>query len=279
MSMMFYANGSRRARIIHNAFVQGLAKHGRKMDVMHADNYSGVQSDVAVFYGLNGNLKRLCKEYRQAGKTTIFFDLGYWGQHETNRYHGYHRIAVNAIHASVKKTYPGDRLKKFNLQIQSNKGSGEYIILAGQSAKAAWVYDMQPEEWERAAIEEIRKVTDREIYYHPKLSWAGARPIEGTTYWPKPIDALLPNSFALVTHHSNSSLKALAAGVPIFTVDGVSKSLSGGELFCVNNPRKISSEEVYEFLSGVSYWQWNIEEISQGKLVDFLNGEGVNLCQ
>lgn len=277
MSAIFYAGGSRRARIIYGAFAQGMAKHGLNLEVMHADNYTGVQAEVAVFYGLIGNLKKLYHDYNNAGKTTIFFDLGYWGRHDEGRYYGYHRIAINALHASVRKVYKEDRLKKFNLEVAEPKRSGEYIIMAGQSAKAAWVYDMEPEEWERKTIQELRSLTEREIYYHPKISWREAKPIEGTIYWPESIEPLLANAWALVTHHSNSSLLALAKGVPIYTVDGIAKTLSMRHLDQIESPRYATKDEVLNLLSGAAYQQWRIDEIANGDLLSHLRTEGVDL--
>lgn len=276
MSIIFYAAGNRRSRTLYNAFASGLARDGMNLGVMHAEAYSGVQSDVAVFYGLAGNLKRLYHEHQQAGKTTIFFDLGFWGRHEPDRYTGYHRVVVNALHASVVKTYPKDRFKKFGLNSASewNK-NGRYIVLAGQSEKAAWVYDMQPEEWEREAIKQIRQVTDRPIYYHPKMSWRDAKPIEGTIYWPGPVEEILNDAWALVTHHSNSGLAALMHGVPVFTVDGIARSVARKELTEIEAPRYVERDSVDHFLSGAAYWQWNVDEIARGKLWRHLKTEGV----
>ncbi len=274
----FFASGNRRSRTLYGAFAQGLARHGKNLTVIHADNYVGIQSDIAVFYGLVGNLKRIYHEYRAAGKTTIFFDLGYWGRLDDGRYLGYHRTVVNGLHTTLPhdKKYSDDRWRQLGLfEALATPESGEYIILAGQSAKAAWVYDMAPEEWERAAIKKLREKTDLPIYYHPKLSWRDAKPIEGTIYWPHPIGELLSRAHALVTHHSNSSLAALANGVPVFMEDGIARSLAKQDLLQILEPRTPSSEEVNQLFAGAAYWQWKVSEIARGHLWSHLQNEGV----
>lgn len=278
MSITFFASGNRRARTLYGAFAQGLSRHGLNMDVAHADNYTGIQSDVAVFYGLVGNLKRLYHEYRAAGKTTIFFDLGYWGRLDDGRYLGYHRVVVNGLHTVINgdQFYPDDRVEKFNINLHPMKRKGSHIVLAGQSAKASWVYDLEPEEWEHKAIQKIRKETEMPIYYHPKLSWRDAKPIDGTIYWPQPIDELLDDAWALVTHHSNSSLLALSKGVPIFIEDGI----ASGELYGRSNISQLMGPQYPDLLtlrnlfSGAAYWQWKVSEIAEGSLWGYLKSKG-----
>jgi len=276
--IMFFASGNRRSRTLYGAFSQGLARHGKNLTVVHADNYVGVQSEVAVFYGLVDNLKRIYHEYRAAGKTTIFFDLGYWGRLDDGRYLGYHRVVVNGLHTilPLNKVYPDDRLNQLGIWEDSvTPRSGDHIVLAGQSAKAAWVYDMEPEEWERAAIKKIREKTDLPIYYHPKLSWRDAKPIEGTIYWPRPVAELLERAYALVTHHSNSSLAALVRGVPVFMEDGIARNLAQRNLWQILEPRHPEPTDVKRLFAGAAYWQWKVEEIARGQLWSHLRDEGV----
>lgn len=276
MNIVFYAAGNRRARTLYGAFAQGLARHGLNLGVMHADNYSGIQADIAVFYGLAGNLKQLMRDYLAAGKTTIFFDLGYWGRHDSGRYTGYHRVVVNGLHTKLgEKRYPRTRLKQFDIKISSSPPAGDCIVLAGQSAKAAWVYDLQPEEWEKAAVARIRRQSSLPIYYHPKNSWRDARPLDETIYWPGPIDELLERAWALVTHHSNSSLLALARGVPVFMTDGIAKCCALENLDLITEPRYPTMEEVENLLAGAACWQWRVDEIARGGLWEFLRSEGV----
>lgn len=275
MNIIFYAAGNRRARTLYGAFAQGLAKHGLNLGVLHADNYSGIQADVAVFYGLAGNLKQLMRDYLAAGKTTIFFDLGYWGRHDTGRYTGYHRVVVNGLHTRLEdKAYPRTRLKQFDIKIAASPPIGDCIVLAGQSAKAAWVYDLQPEEWEKIAVDELRQRSQLPIYYHPKSSWRDARPLEGTIYWPGPIDELLERAWALVTHHSNSSLAALARGVPVFMADGIAKRCALESLNSIDQPYYPSVDQVENLLAGAACWQWRVDEIARGGLWEFLKSEG-----
>jgi hypothetical protein len=280
MNVAMYINGSRRSRLVCTAMAQSLARERARPQMLYAEAYDGApRADVAVFYGLAGNLKRVYQDYRRAGKTTVFFDLGYWGRHEGGRYFGYHRVCVNSIHATaqvIDAKHPGDRAAQFGFRFKPFKRAGSHIVLAGQSAKAAWVYDFQPEEWEHKAVEELRKFTDRKIYYYPKLSWGGAKPIPGTEFWNQPVTPLLDDAWAVVTHHSNTGLDALMHGVPVFSDEGIASTLGVRHaLRMIEEPRYPDPDQVRQLVHNATYWQWAMKEMETGKVWDHIRREGL----
>jgi len=277
MQVVYYHSHGKRSKVVGEAVVKGLSKLGIKTDVRSQTQYVRPDYDVAIHYGLIGNLKKIQKDYTSGGRVDVLLDLGYWGRVDGGRLSGYHRIAVNALHGipSVNLNSTSDRFDKFNIPLKKFKNvRGSNILLCGQSAKASWVYDMNPEQWERRAIKELRKYTDRPIVYHPKLSWPDGRHIEGTVYNRNSVETIFPNTWALVSHHSNASLHALAEGLPIHVDDGITKSMSFG----VENIENLSEFDVGErnqLLYDAAYCQWNMEEISLGKPFKFLREVGV----
>lgn len=279
MRVVFYTNSHTRSRLLAESMRIGLRHYGLQLTTLSANAYRQPVEDVAVFYGLAGNLKKVMQDYTRAGMRAIFFDLGYWGRHEGGRYRGYHRVCVNSFHATPhlqNRVHPTDRAARFNLPLcLENTQRKEHIVLAGQSAKAAWVYDMLPEQWERDTVRQLRSLTGRSIIYHPKITWKDAKPIEGTTLHRDSAEELIKTAWAVVTHHSNAGLLAAMYGIPVFTVDGVASLIGSGPLRKIEEPRLPSPEAVRQLVSDAAYWQWNVAEIESGKMWSHLIEEGV----
>lgn len=282
LNVIIYRGNSKRAHVLCEAMVSGVTKAGDKViSVTPAVNYrGGIHADVAVFYGLKDNLMRVYKEYIAAGKKTILMDLGYWGRTEGGRLSGYHRVVANNLHPNYYYqmiTHDSNRFLKFNVDVKPKDVSGDHVLLAGMSEKAAWVFDLKPLEYEKRMITEIRKHTDKPILYRPKPSWKGAAPLPGTTYSPpdEPLQDALDRSFVVVTHHSNVAIDAIVNGKPcIVTGHGVGMAVSTS-LDCLEEPYFPYEEKRMKWLSNIAYTQWNVKEIQAGKPWKHLKKEGV----
>lgn len=278
MKINYYTEGGVRSRALGDAVYDGAKTVGYECKLIDKEKYKGVRSSAAAFYGLWGNSREIMRQYVDAGKKVIFFDLGYWGRVDGGRLNGYHRIAIDHNHANfdIDHRCSPDRFKKFRIDTKKFDHKGEYILLCGQSEKAAWVYNMKPEEWEIKTIEEIRKHTDRPIYYLPKNSWKDKKPIPGTEYCTGDFNEYLTNCWAVVTHHSNSGVHALSQGKPVFTDDGISKVLVGDmDLSRIEHPTYITEDERDIFLFNVAYWQWSVGEIRSGIMFEVLKERGL----
>jgi hypothetical protein len=279
--IVYYRGTSRRANIVGGAVAAGLRHHGITAEIVDELAYSGPVADVAVFYGLAGNLKRLQREYVAAGLTTVFIDLGYWGRDEQGGVAGSHRVVVNALHATSyfqRQRHPAERFKRFRITTRPFKRCGGQVLLCGMSAKAAWVYDLAPEEWERGAVDELRAGTSRLIKYRPKPSWKDARPIQGAT-WDRPavpdIGEVLGKSWACVTHHSNAALDALIAGVPVFCSEGLARPLASTDLSRIETPNYPDEADRDQLLFDAAYTQYTIAEIADGTMWRYLKDEAL----
>ena len=77
--------------------------------------------------------------------------------------------------------------------------------------------------------------------------------------------------WALVTHHSNAAVDALAAGIPVFCEDGAASLLSMPRLADIENPPL--PEGRAQFFADLAYCQWSVPEMASGACWDYLIGE------
>lgn len=232
---------------------------------------------VAVFYGLEGNLPRIFNDYTALGRA-VYVDLGYWGRREGGRWSGYHKISVNARHPVGyyrQPSHPNDRVQRFGVVPAKWRRSGEFILLAGMGDKGAYAEGHDPEAWERWAIAEIQRYTDRRILYRAKPSWKTAKPIAGTVWSdPKvPVENELARSWAVVTHHSNVAVDAILAGVPAFCWGGVAREMSLQDLSRIEDPYYPPGRK--QWAADIAYTQWSVDEMRAGLPWVHLKREGI----
>ena len=280
MNVTFYLNQNGRARHVCDAVVAGCRRHGVEVRVRNVTEYRQPVADVALFYGLWPPLKKLREDYAGAGRKAVLIDLGYWGRIDGGKLAGFHRFSVNGLHATAyfqRVQHSRERFQRFGVALKPFSRRGEHILLCGMSEKAAWVYGLAPEEWERQAVETLRQHTQRLIHYRPKQSWKHATPIPGTTWAPSaaPIQRALENCWAVVTHHGNSALDALAHGVPVFTTDGLASALASADLAAIETPAYPDERQRDQLLYDAAWTQWKMNEIAAGDAWAYLKGEAL----
>ena len=263
--------------MVAEAMVRGLIRHktphklksSRLFKPHHAE-----RGGIAIFYGLAEGLAQVLRGYPEHG-TAFYIDLGYWGRRKRNRYDGYHKIIRNGRHPTdyfQQKEHGPDRFNSHNVTIQPWKKRGDYILVAGMSAKAAYAEGLTPEIWEREAIAKLRKITDREIIYRPKPNWTGAKPIAGSTMdCQTPLAVALERSFAVVTRHSNVAVDALMAGVPCICPKGVASVLSQHDVGLINELIRPDGRE--QFANDLAWTQWSMAEMQNGNAWEYMKTE------
>lgn len=268
----------RRSSIICDCMMAGIAAAGDTPTKFYEASYREPILPIAVFYGYVGNLPKIMQEHRDAGLHAVYIDLGYFGRHDGGRWTGYHKLCVNNRHPTEyfqKRAHDNTRASALKIAPAPWRPPGRYILLAGMGAKGARAEGYRPEEWERAAIAEIRKHTDRPIIYRPKPSCKESGPIEGTHFSPKTQVAtdVLKRSHAVVTHHSNLAVDALIMGVPAFCWDGVAKPLSLQDLSQIETP--VRPEARAQWIADIAWTQWSIDEMRKGGAWRYLKQEGL----
>lgn len=275
---VYLLRGNSRSQHVGRMMAQGIRAAGDDVAVKSDGEYSEPAHDVAVFYGYEKNMPQIMEDYQQAGKKAIYIDLGWWGRKSGSRFEGYHKFAVNDRHPTAyfqDRKHDDSRVRHFGLAPQSWRGGGGHVLVAGMSDKAAASLDIAPEEWERWAIAEIRKYTDRRIIYRPKPSWLAAKPIEGVgfSHQKEPLSKALGGCHAVVTHHSNVAVDGLVAGVPAFCWDGVAKPMALHDLRQIEKPLRPAGRK--QWLADIAYCQWKGEEMQNGAAWRYLRNEGL----
>jgi hypothetical protein len=255
----------------------GIRKCNDQVHDIRQEFYHGPNDDAAVFYGLYEKLADAFVEYRRVGKMAVYVDLGYWGRTEGGKLKGYHKVSINSRHPTAyfqKRKHPDDRFKRFGLDIKPWTKSGGHILVAGMGAKAATVEGFKPNQWEQLAINELRKHTDRPIVYRAKNSWRSAEPIDGTIFsWREPLEEVLENCWATVSHHSNVCIDGMLEGIPAFCYHGVASVMGLQDLSKIETP--VYPDDRYQFMCDVAYNQWTPIEMHSGACWRHLKSEGL----
>lgn len=274
---VFFAPNNNRSTIIGQAMADGARRLGLYVDHRSSLTYKGQpQHDAAIFYGLASGLDRIFRDYAERG-AAVYIDLGYWGRRKRTRFDGFHKLAVNARHPTdyfQRRRHGSERFLSHSVQIRPWREAGDHILVAGMSAKAAYAEGIAPHSWERETIAELRKLTRRPIIYRPKPNWAEAKHIDGSTFdRDTPLEDMLTNCHAVVTHHSNVAVDALLAGVPCICPGGVASVLSGHDLEQIETPPMPAGRE--QWAADLAHTQWSVDEMRAGDAIRYLLDEGL----
>ena len=274
---VFWLRGNGRSQRIADALATGARRAGYKAILRDDGAYTAPAEQIVAFYGYQKNLPRIMAENVAADRKVVFADLGYWGRRHGGRFKGFHKISVGGRHPGrylMARERSSARLRRCGIVAQPWRAKGDHIILAGMSAKSAESYGFRPEEWERKAVIELRRHTDRSIIYRPKPSWRDAQPIATTTLDKHtPLERALAGCHAVVTHHSNVAVDALVAGVPTFCFDGVAARMSSQRLEQIEKPLFVKRRA--EWLVNLAWSQWNVDEMASGLMWRHLREEGL----
>lgn len=286
--VIYFIEMRHRSRVVCDAMYKGIKRSGHEVTLYNERDYRGVQADVAVFYGLEGNTPRIFRDYQREARAA-YIDLGYWGRvRPDNKWEGFHKISINDRHPTAyfqRVAHGAERIEKFNLRLAPwntsarfpEEGGHKPILLAGMGDKGAAAEGFEPEEWERWAIGKIREVTKRIIIYRPKPSWKMARPIKGQSILyssPKdPIEEVLPQCHAVVTHHSNAAIDGLIMGIPCFVVKGAAVPMGSTDIKQIEDPVRPDGRE--QWLNDLAYTQWSVDEMRSGAAWQGLKEEGL----
>lgn len=275
---IYYIEKNKRSKMIASAMLAGLQVEGETGSVLPAHCYRRPEADIAVFYGYDQYLRCVMADYRAAGKSVVYIDLGYWGRRDGGPLAGYHKVAVNGRHPTdyfQSVAHEPDRANRLGLAVKRWRPAGDVVLVAGMSAKCAEVEGYFPNEWETRTIRELRRHTDRPIVYRPKPSWAAATPIPGAEFSPGPdeLPFLLSRCHAVVTHHSNVAVDALLEGVPAFTTEGAASSLCHSDLSRIESPLRPGGRR--QLVNDLSYCQFTPAEMRDGTVWRHLKSEGL----
>ena len=200
----------------------------------------------AIVWGLIRGSPRLIGEIRKAGCNYWHMDNGYFGRNHL------FRITKNANQRTDLIERPADRWEKirdmFKIEMKPwQKGRKIIVALSTEHLYKFMGTDLQT--WKNETLSILRKHTDREIIVRAKND-------------PLPIENMLLDCHALVTHTSASALDALRAGVPIFTTgECCARQLALQDLTKIEEPIYPEREPLFRHLS---YCMFTKDELRKG---------------
>lgn len=267
-----------RSAVICEAMEAGIKRHNLDVIRKYEYEYSGIEGDIAVFYGLEGRLRRIFRDYQESARAA-YIDLGYWKRKQPKaRFDGYHKIVINDRHPTEyfqRRQHDNSRSRDLDIEIKPWNPSDGHILIAGMGDKAAEAEGFEVEEWERWAIKKLRAVTNRSIVYRPKPSWKRAKPIAGVGYSPKTTELhhAFRGCYAVFTHHSNVAVEAICAGIPAWCWKGVALPFASQDFDQLKRPLMKDGRE--QWVNDIAWCQWNVAEMRSGLAWMHLQEEGL----
>ena len=246
---------------ISDAFHAGFRKLG--WDVKIVDGMPPSGADLYAGYGWGQPMQAA---YQRHPEKLLHVDLAFWGRGDP-----YYKMAWNGRWTPLAdRDFDGARMAKHRIKVKPARKPGRRVLVCGMSAKAAKDWGLEPEQWEKAAIAALRAAGASEVIYRAKPSWYEAKRLPGAEfdYRHKPIEETLERVDGVVSHHSNASVDALVAGLPIYTEMGLARSLSVAKLEDVIGAETPDLESRQRFLRQVAWHQWSLPEIAAAKYLE-----------
>lgn len=203
-----------------------------------------------------------CKE---VGRDFYFVDTGYFGN---SRKKLFHRITKNDMqYLGPIKDRPSDRLERTNYRFKKFT-PGKNILLCPPSAKAMTTFGLDLDQWITETVETIKKYTNRPIVVREKQSRSVRVSVDTMEM------ALARDVHCLVTFNSIAAVEAIIYGKPAFTLGpNAAQHISLNDLSEIENPFIPTQDEVYRFMSHLSYCQFTEAEMRDGTAWRILNEE------
>lgn len=260
--------GNQRAEKVINAI-----SHTMNMDGLEKTP-NPEEADVMLLYGMSASNKKTYLQYNNS-KHVFIGDLGYWGRYSIRNDATHYKISYRHWHPNTaidNHSIPSKQRAIPSFQPIRPVRQESPILLAGMGVKGCVLYEQGPQEWDRWAVKEIRKHTDRKIYYRPKPSWRDAPSIQGAVMrdiGQYNLKELLKECDTVVTHHSNCGLDAAINGVGCYAKDGVGALLSMKDLSQIDNPvEELRNRK--ELIRKISYFNWSVNEMFSGECWNFM---------
>jgi hypothetical protein len=264
-----YEPSNRRSENVARSMMLGAQAWGMKVKMV--PGFERVEGDIGVAYGWAH--PRLFDAYRLHGGHFVYVDLGWWDRKpDTDVLGGYHKVVVDGRepNAYFRQNMPSDRFAQLGQKVRPWRADGLHIIVAGMSEKSANTRGFQPQQWETSTIKALRKIyPKRPIMYRPKPSWSGASQIQGAGIFPAAaaLKFCFTNAWAVVCCHSNVSVDALLAGIPMHVQGGVAKDFSTAlDQFDAWQPQDGRDQ----LMADIAYCQWRPKEMASGACLNHL---------
>jgi hypothetical protein len=215
--------------------------------------------------------KKIIHRCWKDNRTFYYIDTGYFGNEKTSAnpsgWKYWHRIVKNDLQHGEIISRPDDRFKQFNKKFNPWKKTGRAILIAAPDDKPCRFYGIDKEEWINQTIHEIKKYTDRPIIVRERAAKRIDRISTDTLQ-----QALDNDVFALVTYNSVAAVESIFHGIPAFTLApaNAARPVALQDLSLIENPYYPDQDKLYAWGCHLSYGQFHITELKNGKAKRYL---------
>ncbi len=242
------------------------------------ENTDDGNCDVAVIWsvlwqGRMAKYRNIWQTYRDKNKPVVVLEVGGIKRNET------WKIGINGINREAdfaNQNVDGERWKKFNIELQPWKQTGDKIIICGQHSNShQWRNNPPMSTWFDQQITQIRKHTDKPIVIRPhprngvSLNTSKYKNVkivtpqrDRRTYDDTDLSERLKSAWAVVSHSSNPAMTAVFSGIPVY-VSEASLSYDVGNVSYenINHPNMPDRQQ---WANKLAYTEWWTDEIEQG---------------
>jgi hypothetical protein len=231
------------------------------------DNING----TFIIRGVGGGSQKQYQKCWCTGKSFYAIDTGYFGN---SKHKTWHRITHNALQNMDEFVErPVDRLefilKSTWKEIYKKFSPGKKILICPPSNKIMSLFNQgTANEWTDSVVEQLKKLTSRPIEIRMKPS----RFDRVTT---KTMEQALANDVhCLITYNSIAATEALMCGkLAISLGPNAASSICETKLENIDDPRMPTKDEMYAFLTHLSYAQFTQPEMEDGTAWRMIQGE------
>jgi hypothetical protein len=217
--------------------------------------------------------KKVWEDFKARGKPVVVLEVGGIKRNTT------WKMGINGINRDAdfaNQTFDAERWKKFNIEFQPWKQTGNIIVILGQhDSSQQWKNLPRMQKWITQQVRDIRKYTDKPILIrphprnpveisttefknirvsHPKRDWA--------TYDDTDFKKILKSTWAVVNHSSNPAIESVINGIPVFVSQSSLCYDVGNHGYAdINRPAMPNREQ---WAHRLAYTEWWTDEIREG---------------
>lgn len=267
--------GSLNSKPVFEAFIKHLQEKNEKIVINKYDN----TCDVAVIWSvlwrgrMEGN-KQVWEYFKKHNKPVVVLEVGGIKRNTT------WKMGINGINRDAdfaNHVFDDSRWKKFNIEMQPWKKTGNVIVICGQhDTSLQWAGKPKMNIWVEQQIREIRKYTQRPILVRPhprnpfelkNKDWPALRikrPVRDlNTYDDTDFKKTLRSTWAVINHSSNPAIESVINGIPVF----VSESSLCHDVGNINitDIEQPAMPNRLQWANKLAFTEWTTEEIRQGE--------------
>jgi hypothetical protein len=215
------------------------------------------------FWGFIQDNYHLIRNHENNKTDWWFWDMPYWGRYLSVDNH-YWRTSKNCVHETQITQRPSDRFKKWGINIEPWKHTGEEILVCPSSNTMTDWYTQQTEDtWTETTVNTIKKHTDRPVRVRrkPRTGKTSGPAAEAELGVPSFINDI-QDAHAVVTSVSLCAVEAIANGVPVFCHPlSFASPVAETDISKINEPIYPDRESWFNHLA---YQQYTEAEIASG---------------